>query len=198
MSGWLTNGMPLGVLLTGNEAVPYDSDGANGVAPQSGALSLLQLSNIISQLNNGLSVAPVSGTRFYTSYPIGGDPNTTTQLTGIAVHVGTTGGTDKWIVELHDSTGALLATSALAGVTVSTTAGLWQQFPFTAKFSAAPGNYFIAVQSNGTTALLDTYNYATAPGGIVTGSATGVFGTSASITPPTTYTAALGPKATVY
>ena len=53
--------------------------------------------------------------------------------------VGGTGGTDKWIAELHDSAGNLLATSATAGVTAGT-AGQWMQLPFTAAYSAPPGN----------------------------------------------------------
>lgn len=191
MSGWTTQGVPTITLFTGLEQTSFDTEAANGLNPQTGSVSLFQLANAISALSNNLAKTMVAGTRYYVSYNI----QTPAQLTGILARVGTTGGTDKWIAELHDSTGALVATSALAGITVGA-ASQWQQFAFTATYNALPGTYYIVIQSNGTTALLDTYNAAALP--VTTGSAAGTFGTSAGITPPTTYTANLGPRAQVY
>jgi hypothetical protein len=195
MSGYLTNGLPLLAGITGNERLPIDTQLANGQNPQSSAMSLIQLAAAMSFLSNSLSTTPVAGTRYYASVSIGATGAGPTLLTGIAALIGATGGTDKFIYELHDFTGAIVATTALAGVTVGT-AGTWQQIPFTSQYLANPGNYFIVVQLNGTTARLATFNSPTSP--LLTGSATGTFGTSAAITPPTTYTAGVGPVAVVY
>jgi hypothetical protein len=195
MSGYLTNGLPMLAGITGNERLPVDTQLSNGQNPQSSAMSLIQLAAALSFLSNSASTTPVAGTRYYASVQIGATGSGSTLLTGIEALIGAVGGTDKFIYELHDSTGAIVATTALAGVTVGT-AATWQQIPFTAQYLAAPGTYFIVVQLNGTTARLATYNSPTSP--LLTGSATGAFGTSAAITPPTTYTAGVGPVAMVY
>lgn len=191
MAGWLTNGEPTIGVLTGAEHFPIDTRLPGGVAPQSGACSLMRLAALMNLLANNASTTPVSGTRYIAAVTIGAAQ----QVTGIQALIGATGGTDKFIFELHDSTGALVATTALAGVTVGM-ANTWQQIPFTTPYNALAGTYYIVVQLNGTTARLATYNAPSAP--IFTNSATGVFGTSASITPPTTYQAGKGPVALVY
>ena len=126
-------------------------------------------------------------------------------LTGLAPHIGATGGTDKWIVALYDSTGNLVANSAVAGATVSGTAYAWQAEAFTSSYYAVgPAQYYGCVQSNGTTATLDliktnfqdyllTYKQTTA----------GTFGTlpAAFINPatiPTGFTTVYGPWLYVY
>ena len=117
-------------------------------------------------------------------------------MTGLGVKVGATGGTDDWNVGLYSSAGALLATSILTG-TVAGTAATWQQIPFTATYTLTQGGvYFLALQSNGTTATFEALNAPTSP--TFTGSKTGGFGTWTSITPPTTYTADVGPKMLPY
>lgn len=191
MSGWLTNGVPNLSIITGAEQFPVDTQNAGGAVPQSGSVTIAQLAAAIAYFGNTLSTTPTAGTRFYVGVTLGFD----TTLTGISALIGATGGTDKFIFELHDSTGALVATTATAGVTVGT-AGTWQQIPFTAEYEAVAGDYFIAVQLNGNTARIMTYNSPTSP--LVTGSAAGTFGTGAAITPPTTYTAAKGPVAVLY
>lgn len=191
MAGWLTNGEPTIGVLTGAEHFPIDTRIAGGVAPQSGAVSLMRLAALMNLLANNASTTPVSGTRYFAAITIGAAQ----QITGIQALIGATGGTDKFIYELHDSTGVLVATTALAGVTVGT-ANTWQQIPFTAPYAALAGTYYIVVQLNGTTARFATYNAPSAP--IFTGSATGVFGTGASITPPIVYVAATGPVALPY
>lgn len=117
-------------------------------------------------------------------------------LTGIQYLIGGTGGTDKVIVELHDAAGTLLATSDLAGVLVGTLNTL-QAVPFTVPAQInGPGRYFIALQFNGNTARFQTHTLA--GNQLITGTAAGTFGTSASIIPGTTFTANQGPIAGTY
>jgi hypothetical protein len=192
MAGWLANGVPQQTLWTGNEFDSFDTEIASGANPQTAASSLVQ--QIAANLYFGQvkDKTMVSGSRYYSSIQLGFPAI----LTGIQVLIGGTGGTDNWLVELHNAAGTMIATSALAGALVGT-ANTWQRFAFTATYTlTVPGQYFIAVQSNGTTAKLATLNSDVNP--TLTGSATGVFGTSASITAPTTYTANLGPMAMVY
>jgi hypothetical protein len=199
MSGFLTNGVPNIVVSVGVEELPIDTTNAAGENPESGSVTMLQLATMLKRLAAVADHATVAGSRYYISLNIG----VQTQITGIEAFVGTTGGTDKWIAELHDSTGALVATSDTAGATTAA-ASTWQQFPFllggtgaATPYLAAPGTYYIVIQSNGTTAKIAAYNDPDLEG-LTNGSATGVFGTGAAITPPTTYTAGLGPMAQVY
>lgn len=193
MASWLTNGVPSLNGFSGAETFNLDSQVSNGANPQMGAMSTAQAAVLLDMLSNTLDKTMVAGTRYYSSINIG-FPQV---LTGIRAKVGTTGGTDNWIFELHGPTGTLLATTATAGTTAGT-ANTYQSIDFTATYNlTVPGTYFIAVQSDGTTAKLATLN-APSITGVYTGSATGTFGTGASITPPTTYTANLGPLATIY
>lgn len=115
-------------------------------------------------------------------------------FTGFAWLIGLTGGTDSVIAILYSATGAVLATSALAG-TVAGTASTFQRLPFVTPYSAAPGKYFIAVQTNGTTATIATM----AAGNHFTGEITGqTFGTPTSITVPTAFVAGKGPIGMLY
>lgn len=194
MSGWLTNGVPLYPLATGDAQISIDTQLAEGAQPQTAAISLLQLATLIAALSNSSSETTVAGSRYFSSVSLGSPQ----QLTGISALVGSTGGTDKWLAELYDSNGNLVATSATAGATVGA-AGSIQQFAFTAPYEAEAGTYFVAIQSNGTTAKIAAYNGpASLVGGLLTGSATGTFGTGANITPPTTYSAGVGPVASLY
>jgi len=188
--------MPAVSKFTGQEAFYLDTNNGQGINPESGAVSPTVLAALTQFYGNFASKTTVAGSRYFSSVTFG----TPMTITGINVEVGSTGGTDNWLVELHDSTGALVATSNTAGVTAGT-AGAWQQIAFTAPVTVAAGTYFIVVQSNGTTAKPAVYNFpapASAPWPLLTGSSTGTFGTSAAITPPTTYTANVGPVALVY
>ncbi len=192
MPGWLTNGVGNLAQFTGNEQAPFDTQLSNGATPQSVSVSLTQLANAIAYYSQVKDKTMVAGTRYYSSVVIG-QPAV---FTGIQALVGTTGGTDLWDFELHSPTGTLLATTLATGTTAGT-ASTWQQIAFTATYNlTVPGTYWLVVQSNGTTAKLATLNSATNP--TLTGSATGTLGTAASITPPTTYTANLGPVAMLY
>jgi hypothetical protein len=192
MPGWLTNGVGNLAQWTGNEQASFDTTLASGASPQTVSASLTQLANAIAYYSQVKDKTMVAGTRYYSSIVIG-QPAV---FTGIQALVGTTGGTDLWNFELHSPTGTTLATTLLTGTTAGT-ASTWQQIAFTATYTlTTPGTYFLVVQSNGTTAKLATLNSATNP--TLTGSATGTLGTAASITPPTTYTANLGPVAMLY
>jgi len=91
----------------------------------------------------------------------------------------------------------LITNSAVAGAT-SSGANAFQDFALLQSPILQPGRYFIAVQCNGTTAT--TRRQAAANGGnTMTQSAAGTFGTvPASFTPPTTFTADVGPIAWLY
>lgn len=144
----------------------------------------------ITSLTLGTDTTPVNGTVFFGELflPVG------RTLTGVGYLIGSVGGTDKAIATLYDRAGAVLVTSALAGVTVGTTATI-QELPFTATYDAVgPALYYVSISMNGTTARLRTH----VAGGIRDGSATGTFGTLASITPPTTSTGTKAPVAYVY
>jgi hypothetical protein len=194
MAGILSTGVPTLPLIIGSEMIALDTGLPGGAVPQMATISLDKLAAAMNYLGNNLSTTTVAGTRYYSSVAVGAGST----ITGISALIGAVGGTDKFIYELHDSTGALVATTALAGVTVGT-AGTYQAIPFTAPVvlpSVITNPYFIVVQSNGTTAKVATYNAPTSPR--LTGSAAGTFGTSAAITPPTTYTAGVGPVAILY
>lgn len=118
-------------------------------------------------------------------------------ITGIVYLIGSVGGTDKVIVSLHDSAGNLLANSALAGATVGTAANT-QAVAFTAPYAAkGPATYFVAVTFNGTTAKFRTIP-AFCSGGTIGNGVTQTFGTAASFTAPTTFTADKVPVAWLY
>lgn len=191
MSGLITNGLPQLAQPSGAETAYVDTNTAAGAAPQDAMSSLAELAIMLRQFGASADKTTVAGSRYYRNVAIGSQKT----LTGISVLVGGTGGTDSWIAELHDSTGALVATSATAGTTAGT-ANTWQQLAFTAPITVAPGTYYVAVQSNGTTAKFAVLDSPVSP--FVTGSATGTFGTGAAITPPTTYTVNLGPMALPY
>lgn len=211
MAGWLTNGFQNLATLFGGEKFPVDTGLPGGQNPQSAKVPLQTLVAGFLLFSNNASKTTVSGTRYYSSIDVNA-PNPSfmdggadqlapvATITGVQLLVGSVGGTDSWIVELHDANGVLVATSATAGTTAGT-AGTWQQIPFTSTVSLVPGTYFIVVQSNGTTAHPAVYNFpapvaATTP--LVTGSVTGSFGTSANFTPATAYTVNVGPVALLY
>lgn len=117
--------------------------------------------------------------------------------TGIGVLNGTTVGTNNALVALYGTNGTLLANSAVAG-TVTAGASVMQNRAFTAPINLAPGRYFLGVQMNGAT---DTIRHLLAANGsnVCTGTLAGTFGTvPATITPPATFTTAVGPIAQLY
>lgn len=208
MAGLDTNGLPNVATIGGTERLAMDTQYSGGAAPQEAYISMQKLAAAVAMLNNNQDVTGIANQRFSTSYAIGvtaaqalGGPSPSQLITGVELLVGTTGGSDLWIVELHDSTGALVAASNLSG-TLAGTANIWQRIPFglltvPIPYLAVPGQYFITLIMNGTTAKFRAYN---SPGlALLTQSASGgTFGTNAAITPPTTYTVAVGPVAMLY
>lgn len=191
MAGLYTPGLPNLGLILGSEQTNIDTLLANGSSPQEAAVSFISLAIAMKWLNTAQDKTMVAGTRYYTSIVIGA----AITVTGIQALVGSTGGTDLWDFEIHDSLGVTLATTLLTGTTAGT-ANLFQRIALTAPITLQPGTYYIVVQSNGTTAKLGTFASAGVP--LITGSATGTLGTPANFTPATTYTANLGPIASFY
>lgn len=110
---------------------------------------------------------------------------------GLSVLNGTVVGTDNMLVALYNTTGQLVANSAVAG-TLSASASTFQARDFLTPVLLAPGRYFCGVQSSGTTA---TTNKLVAANGVnvLTTTVAGAFGTvPATITVPTTFTTAVG------
>ena len=207
---FLTNALPSLATFTGAEELATDTNLASGAQPSQVKIALyklaLLLTTMMSQLAAGKTM--VAGSIYYSGYGIGSqtsfDPDAglpaTTQstesvlVTGVNVLVGGTGGTDNWIVGLYNSAGVLLAKSA---ATLAGTALTIQQIAFTAAVTVPSGDYFIALQSNGTTATFGAMNSPIWPR--ITGSQTGSAPTMAALSPvATTYTANLGPMASLY
>ena len=119
------------------------------------------------------------------------------QWTGIGVLNGATVGTDNIMVGLWDSNGILISNSAVAGA-LSAGANAFQNIALLNAPVLVPGRYFIGVQCNGTTAT--TRRQAAVMGGnTMTSSTAGTFGVvPSSFTPPTTFTADVGPIAWLY
>jgi hypothetical protein len=140
------------------------------------------------------AVTDVAGKIWFSQLYVGNNAT----LTGACILNGATVGTDKWILGLYDSSGALIANTNLSGTTTSGTS-THQCIAFTATVRVVgPQTYYIAVQGNGTTDKFQAYAAGAAPTNYGTGSQTGTFGTLASITPTTSFTAANGPLMLVY
>jgi len=173
--------------------------GVTGVTTPTGGIAQISANSIFWGGGIGPTLATMGndtacddGSRWVTEVFI---PNNVT-LTGIAYLIGSVGGTDKVIVELKDSTGASLATSATAGATVGTAANI-QSVAFTSTFNAVgPASFFLVCQFDGTTAKLRTHTIPGLP--FATDKISGTFGTTAAITAPTTYTANEGPVLSTY
>jgi len=142
----------------------------------------------------GTNTTPVAGTIYWAEVFI---PRPMV-ITGIGVLNGGTVGTDKHVVGLYKTNGgAVLANSALAGVTTSG-ANAFQEVALTATYSAeGPARYWVALQMNGTTDRFRSIAASTFVD-VLTDSDTGSFGTLTSLTAPTTFTADVGPIAYVY
>ena len=166
--------------------------------PLSGQMTRHLNLTALTSLTDGTDTTPVAGTRFTSSIQI---PYTMT-LTGIGYLIGTEGGTDKVLVELHDADGTLIANSALtvAGAPTVGTLATFQEVPFTAPVEVlGPGTYYLSVTMNGTTARLRTIPTARGASQVLlTKSATGTFGTVGNLTVPTTFTAGVAPIAYTY
>lgn len=115
---------------------------------------------------------------------------------------GGTAGTDKGAITIYDSQGVLIASSAVAGTSLNSSANSFLELTITLDGAGStitgvnlygPGQYYVGLQINGTAA--GDIQTIPAPyllcAGVV---AAGVFGTfPATITTPKTFTAASGP-----
>jgi hypothetical protein len=119
-------------------------------------------------------------------------------LTGLAINNAATCGTNSYVLALFNSSGSPVANTLLAGTTCSGTSA-WQKIAFTSTYAAVgPGYYWIGVYMNGTTDRFFTIPQAgeyVGPAAIITAQ---TFGTVASITPPTTFSANSGPIVHTY
>lgn len=116
-------------------------------------------------------------------------------VTGVALLNGPTVGTDDLFIMIHDSAGAVIATTALAGV-LSAGADVYQRIPLIAPVTlVGPASYHISLMVDGTTDNHHTHAFGDFPCGTHTGA---VFGTPSAITPDTTFTAGDGPIASFY
>lgn len=121
-----------------------------------------------------------------------------TTLTGAAVLNAATVGTNKWIYALFDDTGAAVANTALAGVTTSG-ASVFQKIAFTGTYAAkGPRTYWVGAYMNGTTDRYYAIPTVGQAGGLAGSVSTQTFGTVATVTLPTTFTADVAPVAYVY
>lgn len=114
-------------------------------------------------------------------------------LTGLGVLNGTTVGTDKHLLDLRDSSGIVVANSAVAGA-VTAVASTYQKYNFTTPyFAVGPARYFGCMQANGTTDTV-RHTITAVNNNVFAGKLTGqTFGTLVTATMPSTFTTALGP-----
>lgn len=188
--GAFTHGGNVSFQQTGGITVPTTPQGPR-ILPNVGTLTAFA--------SMGTNTTMVAGTLYRSEIYV---PHLAT-WTGIGCLNGTTAGTDNGLVALYDSAGVLITWSALAGA-LSTGANAFQNRAFVNSAGTAtpvtllPGRYFIAYQQNGTTATMRTIKAADG-GNTMTASSTGTFGTlPASFTPPTTFTADVGPIGWLY
>jgi hypothetical protein len=142
----------------------------------------------------GSTVTAVNGTTFYSMLHL-----TENVATSGGCLENVVGATDKYIFALYDKTGNLIANTALAGVVAAGSAInqciAWDAGgPAGAVFLLSPGDYYFAIQTNGTTTTFLGYKTGTVPATYVTGSNTGTFGTLiVPLAPAVTFTTAVGP-----
>lgn len=190
LTGAVTMGSTLAVTgaATFTGAVTF----SGGTSPTIQTQSLFAIGGPVVTAASGTDNACANGTITWSAVYIGSNMT----LTGAGYLIGSVGGTDKVLLSLHDSTGALVANTALAGTTVGTAAN-WQAVDFTAPVAVTGGKiYYIAANFNGNTAKFRGYP---GPGlKFVTGTASQTFGTPAAITPGTTFSANVGPISFIY
>lgn len=187
--------------ITGSPWTPGVLGGNLYLNPQGGIVvpttpqgpRILPNTNIQAFASLGTNTTMVAGTLYRSEIFV---PHLAT-WTGIGILNGATVGTDNGLVALYDSNGVLITNSAVAGA-LAAGANAFQNRAFLATVTLVPGRYFIAYQSNGTTATIRTHAAANG-GNQMTASSTGTFGTvPSSFTAPTTFTADVGPIGWLY
>lgn len=164
--------------------------GTGGFAGASPIGTLVENWGISAASGQGNNTALTSTSVFVTAIWV----PTNMTITNISVQVGTTGGTDKWILALFNSAGTPVANTLLSPGTTAGTANNTQTIALTAPYAAiGPAVYYVGLYSNGTTATVQTVP-ANVGAGLFCSSITGqTFGTVAAITPPATFTANKAP-----
>jgi hypothetical protein len=173
---------------------PRDLSGAGYSTPTNeGGPRILPNGTILAFASLGTNTTLVAGTLYRSEIYV---PHANT-WTGIGMLNGATVGTNNGLIALYDTAGNFIQSSAVAGA-VTAGANSFQNRAFIAPVILQPGRYFLAYQANGTTDTLRTWAAANG-GNQMTSSATGTFGTlPTSFTPPTTFTADVGPIAWLY
>jgi hypothetical protein len=116
-------------------------------------------------------------------------------ITGIAFFNGSAVGTDKLVGILFNSSGVVVANTALAGTTATGT-DAFQKIDLAATYAAkGPATYYVGLQVNGTTYRFNSHILGVFGASKKTGE---TFGTPTTITAPTTFTTAQGPIASLY
>lgn len=113
-------------------------------------------------------------------------------LTGVALLNGSAAAGNLTVI-LYDSTGNIVANSAS---TAQSGTAAYQQIPFATAYQAkGPAKYFVGLQCSSTSARFRTHilgNFGAAK------KTSQTYGTLTTLTPPSTFTTALGPIADVY
>lgn len=179
-------GNTLGTVIQGGNIGTLPNAGLGAVTTPTGP-SMIPVIPLTAFASAGTSGVHVAGTMNLAEVHV---PSRST-FAGIAVLNGATVGTDNLLVALYDSTGALVANSAVAGA-LSAGANAFQKIAFTTAVTLERGRYFLGVQCNGTTATTRKLKAADSPN-VLTASVTGTFGTvPATVTVPTTFTDVVG------
>ncbi len=121
-------------------------------------------------------------------------------VTGLGIHVGTTGNSsDLWVLGLYDSAGNLIANSATAG-TAPGSAYAWSNFAFTSKYYVVgPGQYYgCMIPISATTATVDTLKTAYGANYLTYTATSSNAYLPTSFTVPTGFNNAAGPFLYVY
>jgi hypothetical protein len=146
----------------------------------------------VSSATQGTDVAGANGTQFVTAIWI---PENAT-ITNISYLVGSVGGTNVAVGVLYDSAGNVLANTALTGSPKGTTVGTaahFQTIALTATYAAkGPGIFYVGISISGNTAKIRCVP-ADLSNGLYCGSVAQTQGVPAAITPPSSFTADLGP-----
>lgn len=193
-----------GQTIPAGGCIPMDTGNTQGINPATMCVSPNQLVGydntvmpVLKQTNIpiggvalgslGTDTTPTAGTIYLAQFDLPG-----MTVTNIACLNGSVGATDKLIYGLWNSSGTLVANTALAG-TLAATANVFQSIALTTTYAAAAGQYFVGVQANGNTTRLRTIATLTYLQNATTSQA-GTFGTLPAITTvPTTVTADVGP-----
>lgn len=116
-------------------------------------------------------------------------------VTGVALFNGSATGSGNVQVSMYTAAGAPITAAQSASTAISGT-DAYQLVPFAAPWAAVgPATYYVATEYNNTGTRFNTHVVGTCGAGKITGT---TYGTFAAMTPPTTFTTALGPIASLY